>query len=95
MKRFSVSSKLDSNVNELSGGEKQRVAISRAMLKPGNLILADEPTGSLDARMAEIVMDSLVSAARETGKTLVVVTHDMLMADKCDRTLSMQEGKLV
>ena len=94
MKKFSVSSKLDSNVNELSGGEKQRVAISRAMLKPGNLILADEPTGSLDARMAEIVMDSLVSAARETGKTLVVVTHDMLMADKCDRTLSMQEGKL-
>ena len=95
LKRFSVSSKLDSNVNELSGGEKQRVAISRAMLKPGNLILADEPTGSLDARMAEIVMDSLVSAARETGKTLVVVTHDMLMADKCDCTLSMQEGKLV
>lgn len=95
LKRFSVSSKLDSNVNELSGGEKQRVAISRAMLKPGNLILADEPTGSLDARMAEIVMDSLVSAARETGKTLVVVTHDMLMADKCDRTLNMQEGKLV
>ncbi len=95
LKRFSVSSKLDSNVNELSGGEKQRVAISRAMLKPGNLILADEPTGSLDARMAEIVMDSLVSAARETGKTLVVVTHDMLMAGKCDRTLSMQEGKLV
>ena len=95
LKKFSVSSKLDSNVNELSGGEKQRVAISRAMLKPGNLILADEPTGSLDARMAEIVMDSLVSAARETGKTLVVVTHDMLMADKCDRTLSMQEGKLV
>lgn len=94
LKKFSVSSKLDSNVNELSGGEKQRVAISRAMLKPGNLILADEPTGSLDARMAEIVMDSLVSAARETGKTLVVVTHDMLMADKCDRTLSMQEGKL-
>lgn len=95
LKKFSVSSKLDSNVNELSGGEKQRVAISRAMLKPGNLILADEPTGSLDARMAEIVMDSLVSAAREAGKTLVVVTHDMLMADKCDRTLSMQEGKLV
>jgi putative ABC transport system ATP-binding protein len=94
LKKFSVSSKLDSNVNELSGGEKQRVAISRAMLKPGNLILADEPTGSLDARMAEIVMDSLVSAARETGKTLVVVTHDMLMADKCDRTLSMQKGKL-
>lgn len=95
LERFSVSSKLDSNVNELSGGEKQRVAIARAMLKPGSLILADEPTGSLDARMAETVMDSLVSAAREARKTLVVVTHDMSMAAKCDRTLSMSGGKLV
>lgn len=92
---FSISGKLDSVVNELSGGEKQRVAITRAMLKPGSLILADEPTGSLDARMAETVMDSLVSAAREARKTLVVVTHDMSMAAKCDRTLSMSGGKLV
>lgn len=95
LERFSVSSKLDSNVNELSGGEKQRVAIGRAMLKPGSLILADEPTGSLDARMAETVMDSLISAAREARKTLVIVTHDMSMAAKCDRTLSMSGGKLV
>ena len=92
---FSISGKFDSVVNELSGGEKQRVAIARAMLKPGSLILADEPTGSLDARMAETVMDSLVSAAREARKTLVVVTHDMSMAAKCDRTLSMSGGKLV
>lgn len=95
LERFSISGKLDSVVNELSGGEKQRVAIARAMLKPGSLILADEPTGSLDARMAETVMDSLVSAAREARKTLVVVTHDMSMAAKCDRTLSMSGGKLV
>ena len=92
---FSISGKFDSVVNELSGGEKQRVAIARAMLKPGSLILADEPTGSLDARMAETVMDSLVSAAREARKTLVVVAHDMSMAAKCDRTLSMSGGKLV
>lgn len=95
LERFSIYGKLDSVVNELSGGEKQRVAIARAMLKPGSLILADEPTGSLDARMAVTVMDSLVSAAREARKTLVVVTHDMSMAAKCDRTLSMSGGKLV
>lgn len=95
LERFSISGKFDSVVNELSGGEKQRVAIARAMLKPGSLILADETTGSLDARMAETVMDSLVSAAREARKTLVVVTHDMSMAAKCDRTLSMSGGKLV
>lgn len=87
--------KLDSTVSELSGGEKQRVAISRAILKPGNLILADEPTGSLDKRMANTVMDSLIAATRATSKTLVVVTHDMEMAAKCDRTLSLShEGRM-
>ena len=94
LEKFSLSDKLDSVVNELSGGEKQRVAICRAMLKPGGLILADEPTGSLDARMAKTVMDSLVSAAREAGKTLIVVTHDRSMAAKCDRILTMNRGKL-
>lgn len=94
LEKFSLSDKLDSVVNELSGGEKQRVAICRAMLKPGGLILADEPTGSLDARMAKTVMDSLVGAAREAGKTLIVVTHDGSMAAKCDRILTMNRGKL-
>lgn len=95
LERFSIPGKLNSSVNELSGGEKQRVAICRAMLKPGGLILADEPTGSLDARMARTVMGSLVSAARDAGKTLVVVTHDMDMAAMCDRALTMSQGKLV
>lgn len=94
LERFSVGDKLDSMVSELSGGEKQRVAIARAMLKPGGLILADEPTGSLDARMATTVMEALVSATRDTGKTLVVVTHDMGMAAKCARILRMSGGTL-
>ena len=94
LERFSMHGKLDSRVNELSGGEKQRVAISRAILKPGGLILADEPTGSLDARMANTVMDSLISAAKDAGKTLIVVTHDMGMAQKCDRVLTMVGGRL-
>ena len=94
LERFSVGDRLDSTVSELSGGEKQRVAIGRAMLKPGGLILADEPTGSLDARMAATVMGSLVSATHDAGKTLVVVTHDMGMAAKCDRILHMPDGTL-
>lgn len=57
--------------------------------------MADEPTGSLDARMAATVMDSLVAAAHGTGKTLVVVTHDMSMAQKCDHELRMDRGRLV
>ena len=70
------------------------VAIGRAMLKPGGLILADEPTGSLDARTAATVMGSLVSATHDAGKTLVVVTHDMGMAAKCGRILHMSGGTL-
>ena len=94
LKKFSIESKLDAIVNELSGGEKQRVAISRAILKPGNLILADEPTGSLDKKMADIVMDALISATHDAKKTLVVVTHDMEMAQKCDRILRLSRKSL-
>jgi len=94
LEQLGMGDKLDSTVNELSGGEKQRVAISRAILKPGNLILADEPTGSLDGRMANTVMDSLISATHAAGKTLLVVTHDMEMAAKCDRTLDLSHGSL-
>lgn len=89
LSRFGLANRLNAVANELSGGEKQRVAICRAMLKPGNLILADEPTGSLDARMAGIVMDALVEATHREGKTLVVVTHDMAMAEKCGRVLRL------
>lgn len=92
---LSLLHKLKSTVNELSGGEKQRVAIARTMLKPGDLILADEPTVSLDARMANIVMDSLIAAVNAARKTLVVVTHDMLMASKCNRVLNMGDGNLI
>ena len=94
LERVALVDKLDAPVNVLSGGEKQRVAMVRAMIKPGGLILADEPTGSLDARMAQIVMHSLVRFAREAGKTLVVVTHDMRMAAMCDRVLTMEAGRL-
>lgn len=86
---FGLADRLDDTVNQLSGGQKQRVAICRAMLKPGDLILADEPTGSLDARMASKVMDALLGSARHQNKTLVVVTHNLLMAQKCDRVLNL------
>ncbi len=92
--KFDLGDRMDATVNELSGGEKQRVAISRAILKPGNLILADEPTGSLDKRMANTVMDSLIAATHVTRKTLVVVSHDMEMAEKCDRVLNLSRERL-
>lgn len=74
----------------LSGGEQQRVAIARAMLKPGSLILADEPTGSLDRDLADKVFAQLQAMNKEYNKTLLVVTHDPLIAQRCDRVLHIE-----
>ena len=71
-------------VNTLSGGEQQRVALARCILKPGNLILADEPTGSLDPEMAEIVFELIKYLRDKYNKTVIIVTHDILLANKAD-----------
>ncbi len=89
LENYGIGEKLDAVVNELSGGEKQRVAIARAMIKPGNLILADEPTGSLDKAMATIVIDSLLDSVHANHKTLLMVTHDMGIAQRCDRIIEL------
>ena len=89
LENYGIGEKFDAVVNELSGGEKQRVAIARAMIKPGNLILADEPTGSLDKAMATIVIDSLLDSVHENHKTLLMVTHDMGIAQRCDRIIEL------
>ena len=89
LENYGIGEKFDAVVNELSGGEKQRVAIARAMIKPGNLILADEPTGSLDKAMATIVIDSLLGSVHANHKTLLMVTHDMGIAQRCDRIIKL------
>lgn len=89
LESYGIGEKFDAVVNELSGGEKQRVAIARAMIKPGNLILADEPTGSLDKAMATIVIDSLLDSVHANHKTLLMVTHDMSIAQRCDRIIEL------
>ncbi len=80
---------------QLSGGEQQRVAIARAMANAPDVILADEPTGNLDTATGESVMNILFDARRETGATLVLVTHDAQVAARANRTLTMQDGLLV
>ena len=80
---------------QLSGGEQQRVAIARAMANAPDVILADEPTGNLDTATGESVMSILFDARRETGATLVLVTHDAQVAARANRTLTMQDGLLV
>ena len=81
--------------NKLSGGEQQRVAIARALASHSNVIAADEPTGNLDEENADAVMDLLKRLAHEQGKTVIVVTHDRLLAEEADRYYRLQKGKIV
>ena len=79
---------------ELSGGEQQRVAIARALINDPGVIFADEPTGNLDSKSGAAVMDLLLALVREKRKTLLVVTHDMGLAERGDRRLEMRDGRL-
>ena len=80
--------------DELSGGEQQRVAIARAFMTRPSLLLADEPTGNLDSKTGETVIELLFELNRKHGTTLVVVTHDHQLAERCQRQLVMTAGRL-
>jgi predicted ABC-type transport system involved in lysophospholipase L1 biosynthesis ATPase subunit len=79
---------------ELSGGEQQRVAIARALTNNPDIIFADEPTGNLDSRTGDAIMDLLLNLARDRKKTLLVVTHDSRLAARGDRQLHIKDGVL-
>src|SRR5216110_3446468 len=79
---------------ELSGGEQQRVAIARALTNNPDIIFADEPTGNLDSKTSDAIMDLLLNLARDRSKTLLVVTHDTRLATRGDRQLHIVDGVL-
>ncbi len=81
--------------DQLSGGQRQRVAIAGALINEPEVILADEPTGSLDGRSSEGVIDLLLDAQRDGRATLVVVTHDPEVAERMDRTVRLRDGRIV
>lgn len=93
--QFQISHLLKKNPYELSGGEKQRVAICRALINDPDLILADEPTGNLDSKSGQIVIDALVRINQEFGKTIVMVTHDPQMASYCSRIILLKDGVIL
>lgn len=95
LKRLGLTDKGYSFPNQLSGGQQQRVAIGRAIMCNPPIILADEPTGNLDSKNSEEVIDLLTNLCRENNTTLVVITHDEKIARKADRVLRIEDGKIV
>jgi putative ABC transport system ATP-binding protein len=81
--------------SKLSGGERQRVAIARSLANEASVLLADEPTGNLDSENAALIMDLIVRLQRERNFTLILVTHDMGIARKAGRMISMKDGHIV
>ena len=81
--------------SQLSGGEQQRVAIARAIINKPELILADEPTGNLDEENSQVISDLLFNVSQKYQKSLCLVTHDLELANKCDRMMKIDNGTIV
>ena len=92
--KFAIADLLDKKPYELSGGEKQRTAICRALIYNPDLILADEPTGNLDSASSEVVIHTLEEINKKMGKTILLVTHDPIIASSCDRIIFLKDGKV-
>jgi lipoprotein-releasing system ATP-binding protein len=95
LERLGLAGHLDKRPDQLSGGQRQRVAVARALANDPPLVLADEPTGSLDSKSSEAVFAILEALVREGGKTVVAVTHDLAFAGRCERRLELVDGRLV
>ena len=90
-----LADKAKSRANDLSGGQKQRVCIARALVNDPAVIFADEPTGNLDSTTGKLVEDLLFSLNKEKGITLIIVTHDADLAERCHRQIHIKDGQLV
>ncbi len=95
LERVGLAHRLSHYPRHLSGGEQQRVAIARAFAPRPAILFADEPTGNLDAATGENIIELLFALNAESGTTLVLVTHDLKLANRCSRVLSLQQGRIV
>ncbi|MCL6258730.1 ABC transporter ATP-binding protein [Aquiflexum sp. TKW24L] len=93
--RLGISSRLGHKPSELSGGEQQRVAVARALVNDPKIIFADEPSGNLDSKSAEALHKLFFELRKEFGQSFVIVTHNQELAQMADRTLVMQDGKII
>jgi ABC-type lipoprotein export system ATPase subunit len=92
--RTGLTHRLDQRIQKLSGGERQRTALCRALMNRPKILLADEPTGSLDEGTSATVFNLLLDLVATEGITLVMATHDRSLAERCDRLLEMHDGRI-
>lgn len=95
LERLGLGSRISHRIGELSGGEQQRVAIARALVLSPTVLLADEPTGNLDSRTSRTIHKMLVELNEDMGLTMIVVTHNMELADMMHRSLRLVDGRLI
>ena len=95
LKEFGLSHRINHLPSELSGGEQQRVAIARALINKPKIILADEPTGNLDDENSQAMMKLLSDYSKKSKTSLVLVTHDISLAQRCDRIIELRDGSIV
>ena len=92
--KMGLGERLDHRPGQLSGGEQQRVAIARALVHGPKIVLADEPTGNLDPQTSDLVFSALTQACRESGAAALIATHNMTLADRMDRVVTVDQGLL-
>jgi putative ABC transport system ATP-binding protein len=95
LERVGLGHRLTHRPSALSGGEQQRVAIARAFAAAPTLVLADEPTGNLDQKTGNIVIEAMIGLTRGSGAAMLLVTHDVALAERCDRVIAIDEGRVV
>lgn len=93
--RLGLAERATHHPNELSGGEKQRVAVARALINKPQILFADEPTGSLDSQNRDELQKLFLDLRKEFGLTVIIVTHDMTLAKQSDRVIEMKDGKII
>ncbi len=94
LERVGLADRIDNFPSQLSGGEQQRVAIARALAKNPKLLLCDEPTGALDYKTGKQILDLLQKTCKETGMTVVVITHNQALTPMADRVITMRSGRV-
>ncbi|MDA0007726.1 ATP-binding cassette domain-containing protein [Brachyspira hyodysenteriae] len=93
MKQLVLKDRMEHRIGELSGGEAQRVAIARALINRPSVVLADEPTGNLDKKNAEMVRELLWNMTKQSNASLIIVTHSVSIANMADRKLRLEYGE--